>query len=179
MALITRIGRLFRADLHAVLDSMEEPAEVLRQSIRDMKDVISDGEGEVRVGERQLARLRRQAEAVETEIQGFDRELDICFATGKQELARAVIRKKLGAGGRLKKIAAGIADLTARQVDRCATLARQREIVEALRQKAEVFAATATAEPPDSGNRMGRVPAVSEDDVEIAFLQEQRARSDS
>lgn len=179
MALFTRIGRLFRADLHAVLDSIEEPAEVLRQSIRDMKDVISDGEDEVRVGERQLARLRRQAEAIETDIQGLDRELDTCFETGEQELARAVVRKKLGAAGRLKKVDAAIADLTSLQADRSATLARQSETVEALRQKAELFAATATAEPPDSGNRRGTVPVVSEDDVEIALLQEQRARSGS
>lgn len=36
MALINRATRLFRADLHAVLDRIEEPDILLRQAVREM-----------------------------------------------------------------------------------------------------------------------------------------------
>jgi phage shock protein A len=36
MALITRVSRLFRADVNAVLDRIEEPASLLRQAVLDM-----------------------------------------------------------------------------------------------------------------------------------------------
>ena len=38
MALITRLTRLFRADVHAVLDRIEEPDVLLRQAVRDMEE---------------------------------------------------------------------------------------------------------------------------------------------
>ena len=51
MALITRVGRLFRADLHAVLDRVEEPEVLLRQAIREMEEELAE--------DRQRLRLER------------------------------------------------------------------------------------------------------------------------
>ena len=44
MALITRISRLFQADLHAVLDRIEEPDLLLRQAVREMQDDLARDE---------------------------------------------------------------------------------------------------------------------------------------
>ena len=41
MALMTRVARLFRADLHAVLDRIEEPEVLLRQALREMEDGVN------------------------------------------------------------------------------------------------------------------------------------------
>ncbi len=35
MALITRLARLFQADVHAVLDRIEEPLVLLQQAVRE------------------------------------------------------------------------------------------------------------------------------------------------
>ena len=40
MALITRLSRLFQADLHAVLDRIEEPDTLLRQAMREMEEAL-------------------------------------------------------------------------------------------------------------------------------------------
>ena len=44
MALITRVSRLFRADLHAVLDRIEEPDVLLRQAVREMEEALARDE---------------------------------------------------------------------------------------------------------------------------------------
>jgi len=44
MLLISRISRLFRADLHAVLDRIEEPEALLRQAIREMEELLAQDE---------------------------------------------------------------------------------------------------------------------------------------
>ena len=44
MVLISRISRLFRADLHAVLDRIEEPEALLRQAIREMEELLAQDE---------------------------------------------------------------------------------------------------------------------------------------
>ncbi|OOZ38928.1 hypothetical protein BOW53_13550 [Solemya pervernicosa gill symbiont] len=48
MALINRVTRLFRADMHAVLDRIEEPEVLLRQSIREMEEALADDEQQLR-----------------------------------------------------------------------------------------------------------------------------------
>ena len=40
MALITRVTRLFRSDLHAVLDNIEEPKILLKQAIIYIKRLM-------------------------------------------------------------------------------------------------------------------------------------------
>lgn len=44
MTLIARMTRLFKADLHGILDSLEEPEEVAKQAIRDMEEDIATQE---------------------------------------------------------------------------------------------------------------------------------------
>ena len=41
MALIKRLSRLFAADLHAVLDQIEEPEALLKQAVREMEEELA------------------------------------------------------------------------------------------------------------------------------------------
>ncbi|MGH8626524.1 MAG: PspA/IM30 family protein [Gammaproteobacteria bacterium] len=49
MALITRVARLFRSDLHVVLDRVEEPEVLLRQAIREMEEELSSDEQRIKL----------------------------------------------------------------------------------------------------------------------------------
>ena len=49
MALINRMSRLFTADVHAVLDRIEEPDVLLRQAIREMEEALERSEHDVRM----------------------------------------------------------------------------------------------------------------------------------
>ena len=73
MTLITRITRLFKADLHGILDGLEEPEEVIKQAIRDMEEDIA-------TQERRLAELQRRS------CSALDREAQETTAT-MQEIA--------------------------------------------------------------------------------------------
>ena len=44
MPIINRISRLFTADLHAVLDRIEEPEALLKQAIREMEEEAAASE---------------------------------------------------------------------------------------------------------------------------------------
>ena len=48
MALINRISRLFTADVHAVLDRIEEPDVLLKHAIREMDEELASSEQRVR-----------------------------------------------------------------------------------------------------------------------------------
>jgi phage shock protein A len=181
MALINRIARLFRADFHAVLDQIEEPELLLRQAIRDMADELQ------RAGERIDMRVRREQELrsriaeIESSAADADEQLDLCIRSGKDELAKGLVRKKLETERvqkRLRSILSENAtslDVERRQAD------EHRQLLDSLRQKAALFIdrPAANAGNLDESEWFPRDLCVSDDEVEIAFLHEKDSRTAS
>ncbi len=48
MALINRMSRLFTADVHAVLDRLEEPDVLLKHAVREMEEELARNEQRAR-----------------------------------------------------------------------------------------------------------------------------------
>jgi len=183
MALITRISRLFKADFHAVLDQIEEPEQLLRQAIREMEDDLDATEHDLKVCAHEQTALAAQKDEVLAALAELDEELDLCFASRKEDLAKTLVRRKLEARRMLKcldsKQAANDAYLSGQQ----AGLDENRATLEGLRQKAEIFAQRA----PQFGSEaefadlslLKRDLKVNDDEVEVAFLREKSKRSAS
>ena len=71
MALINRMSRLFTADVHAVLDRIEEPDVLLKHAIREMEEELARSEQRVRQLEHErepLADRHRKVQAALTEL---------------------------------------------------------------------------------------------------------------
>lgn len=181
MALINRVSRLFRADFNAVLDHIEEPELMLRQSIREMESDIADRERDLSGVRLELKQMQhRQQELGETIASGVE-QLDLCFATGKDDLARSLLRRRLEAE-KLRK-------LTGQQIhaneqflsDARSSIDEDRTTLDGLRQKADLFGARGDRVAPATGasHDWDAECLVSDDDVEIALLREQQARSAS
>jgi phage shock protein A len=102
MALITRVSRLLRADLHAVLDRVEEPEVLLKQAMREMEEVLTRDEQRIKVLPHEHRQLLTRETDVERSLDEIAGELDVCFESGKDDLACAVIRRTLEAQRLLK-----------------------------------------------------------------------------
>jgi phage shock protein A len=184
MALVSRISRLFKADFHAVLDQIEEPEQLLRQAIREMEDELAAQEQRIRIAEHDQEALGRRISEIDATVSDIDDELGLCFAASKDDLARSLVRKKIEAE-RLLKLMRSRYDTTANELTEQRTLlAENRGTLEALRQKAELFAQTASSEIAgettfDDHHWVNRELHVSDDEVEIAFLREQERRQAS
>lgn len=174
MAVITRLARLFRADVHAVLDRIEEPEVLLRQAVRDMEEECArDAQRGVllaKEGEQLAARLAE----IDRGLGDADDELDVCLRSGTDALARAVIRRQLEARQLRKLLAAraqGLAEDRAALVRR---IEENRRRLDAMRQKAAVLA----DETPRAGDEdwIATVPTVREEDVEVTLLREKERR---
>lgn len=178
MALITRVARLFRADLHAVLDRIEEPEVLLRQAIREMEEELASDERRIKVShdeQRQL--LARQAEIDQT-LSGIDAQLDVCFASGNDDLARALIRRRLEAQRFVTFLSRKRAALEHSLTAYATRLGENRARLNSMRQKAELLVEDGAPDqieagwsPPDT--------SVRDADVEVAFLREKHLRRQS
>ena len=183
MALINRISRLFRADMHAVLDRIEEPEQLLRQAIRDMEDELAGAERRIAVcGHEQQALSDRLGE-LQSSAGAFDAELDLCFESGREELAKALVRRKLENGRLTRRLESRFATNQRFLDEQRKQLADNQATLESMRQKAELFVHAvpddANSSQFDDTSLLARELQVADDDVEIAFLREKAARNPS
>jgi phage shock protein A len=180
MALINRVTRLFKADFHAVLDQIEEPEMLLKHAIREMEDAMAETEQRIKVCSHDQETLADRKGEVERKVAEIDAELDLCFASKKDDLARGLIRKKLEAE-RLSRWLGSKCSAAAKYLsEQRARLDENRVTLDGLRQKAELFTRRTPAggEPEfDDGGWMAREFRVSDDEIEVAFLRERNARS--
>ena len=172
MALIKRMSRLFTADVHAVLDRIEEPEALLQHAVREMEEAQERTEQQVRGFERQCALLEGKRRKVRALVAELDAQLDLCLANGTDDLARKVVRRKLEAE-RLdaqlgERHGAASADLAASRT----LAAEQREHLDIMRQKAELLGAA----PAHGGDADSLHAAIGDDEVEVALLRERQRR---
>ena len=175
MALITRVSRLFRADVNAVLDRIEEPAALLRQAVREMEEELARDEQRARLLEHEQQQLDARFADVERALHDLGDQLDTCFASGKDDLARAVIRRRLEAEQR-RRILSGRRDALAEmRAGLCRRLDDNRRRLDAMRQRSELLADDETDRAED--RRDGPDVTVRDEDVEVAFLREKQRRA--
>lgn len=183
MTLMTRLTRLFRADFHAVLDQIEEPELLLRQAIRDMEDELSRQEQSTRLATHEDGECAAREARLGERLRQIEEELDLCFSSGKDDLARGLVRRKLEAQRLGAQLAERRETLRKTLARRQAALAENRAALDSLRQKAELVAVRVAGEAEGGDCEFAaagdRQPAVSGDEIEVAFLREKQARSRS
>lgn len=173
MALINRMSRLFTADVHAVLDRIEEPDVLLKHAVREMEEELARSEQRVRVLTHEhetLGERRRKTEAMLAEL---NQQLDVCFESNNEELARKVLKRRLETERLERHVGERRAALDRELAALRAAVDEQREQLDVMRQKAELLATTG------SGDELHNDFAVGDAEVEVALLRERQKRNRS
>jgi phage shock protein A len=182
MAIVNRISRLFKADFHAVLDQLEEPEQLLKQAIRDMADELVATEQRIAAFAHEEERLAARVGELEAALIDVNLQLDLCFRSGRDELAKKMIRRKLEAERLLKRLEANRHANEARRTEERRLFDDNSSALQGLRQKAELFARRSPGGAGHTGDAddiawMARQMSVSEEEVEIAWLREKDSRT--
>lgn len=173
MALIRRVSRLFTADVHAVLDQLEEPKIVLRQAIREMEEELARQRQRRKWLGSEIESAAARLDAFEAESRDLDARLDLSFASDNEPLARRLTRRKLETA-RFAEQTAAKRDAMSRQLEELeALLETNADQLECMQQKAALFAVD------EAGAGDSVAAGIDADDVEIAFLREKQARAKS
>lgn len=180
MALIKRLARLFQSDMHAVLDRIEDPEALLKHSVREMEDDLRRDSLQAKILVREHQQISDQADKTEQLLIQFDEELDICFESGKDDLARSLIRRLLETRQISKRLSAQRTTLAKSQTELTSRIEENSSLLETMKQKVELVVSDHQSEQPASYWSMRDVnmqPVIGDEDVEVAFLREQRKRS--
>jgi phage shock protein A len=174
MALINRMSRLLTADVHAVLDRIEEPDVLLKHAVREMEEELARGEQRARALAHEQDALGERQRKTEAALHELGLQLDVCFESRNEELARKIIRRRLETERLVQHAAERRAALAKELAAVSVALAEQREQLDVMRQKAELLAA-----PAAGGDFRDGDFAVGEAEVEVALLRERQKRQRS
>lgn len=179
MTLIARITRLCKADLHGILDGLEEPEEVIKQAIRDMEEDIATQESRLADLHAVLQRLEREAQETTAAMQEIAQHIDTCFAAENEPLAKNLIRQRLEIARRAKGIARAHEETRAHRDELATRIAAQKAQLAAVVQKLKWYEETRASHVWTSspGSPLRSEYVVTDEEVEVAFLEEKRRRS--
>lgn len=178
MALITRMTRLFRADLHAVLDRIEEPDLLLRQSVREMEEALARDQQRLKLLLHEQGEVQTHRAEAAGRLKNIDEELDVCFRAGSEALARPLIRRKLERQ-RYTEHLERRASALAKTIEALRTQVEENlDRLRGMRQKMELLASE-SRESAGEGAWENADCAVGDDEVEVALLRERERRAQS
>jgi phage shock protein A len=178
MAIINRISRLFRADLHAVLDRIEEPDVLLKQAVREMEDNLANDKQRLKLlDNEQIQLLHRHSDLCQT-LEQLNDEIDVCFDSEKDDLARSLIKRKLETQRLHKLLERKQEVLTTNITNLQKRINENQTRVAAMQQKLELLSEDNNQTTHDD---VWYTPDINvrDDEVEVAFLREKQQRVSS
>ena len=173
MALLNRLGRLFRADLHAVLDQLEEPALVLKEALRDMEAALAAEQARAAALARELTAEQHRARELSAQRAQCDAELTLCLDANNDALARSVVRRQLLNAERLAANERRRQTLAEKQAELEGSVGTAQRQLDELRQRAALLDSGAEAGEPAHRESTA---TVTEEAIDIALLRAKQQR---
>ena len=94
MRLMTRIINIFKADVHGVMDRLEDQALLLKQHLREMEEVLESNKAILRKKIAIQNQVQRDYDKSKRQCDGLERDLAFAVQNGKDDIARSLIKKR-------------------------------------------------------------------------------------
>jgi phage shock protein A len=179
MAILSRMMRLFKADVHGVMDQLEDKGLLLKQCLREMEASLEDKEARLSRVEEAVRQAKGDLAQREEEVQKLENDLDLAVRKEKDDIARMLIRKRRSLQGSCEQLKHQIEVLTQERGRLSETLARQRLQYDQLKVKVAAFRQQARPEgfddiiTSDGPSQAWRAP--TEEEIELELLQRKEA----
>ena len=93
MGIMKRFMRLCKADIHGVMDQLEDRGLLLKQHLRDMAEEIGRKEANLRQMVAFREQTQRAYERYTEECEKLDRDIEAAISKDKDDIARLLIKK--------------------------------------------------------------------------------------
>ena len=179
MAILTRIFQQFKADVHGIMDQLEDQGLLLKQHLRDMEETLVQKETELKKMGIAKDQALQEFQKGEKETENLESDLEAAIKKDRDDIARLLI-KKLKPLTRIQTERRHHIDLLNHEMGQFKeNLDRQRMQYEELKQKAAAYFHRAEIqrwEEPWSGGPSGfSAHELSEEEVELELLQRKEA----
>ncbi len=94
MAILSRMFRLCKADLHGVMDQMEDKGLLLKQYLREMEEALKQKQERQTQLNQTCRQIQRDLTQRNQEMDKLDKDLDLAVRKDKDDIAKMLIRKR-------------------------------------------------------------------------------------
>jgi phage shock protein A len=180
MTIMTRFLRLLKADVHGVMDQLEDKGLLLRQYLREMETSLRDKEARLDGLSDQVERLSAHAQRHKTEMKKVDQDVDLALSKEKDDIARMLIRRHRDLGIAAGHLEEQISQLSQEKTRLVETLRDQKLQYDTLKARTEVWHQRAAEAPVvNAGRSFYDTTAGSsndhDDEIELALIRRKAA----
>jgi phage shock protein A len=170
--LFDRITTLVKADMHGLLESLEERSLLLKQYVREAEIELDRKRARLEALRDEETRLRNDLAHREAEIGSIDEDVALAMRGGKDDVARFAIRRLIPRRDHARILQAQITQRTDERDALEKRLAVQQERLEDLKTRVRAeLARSVESEPPSACFGDAAVAAVAEEEVELELLR--------
>ena len=179
MGVLSRMLRLCKADLHGVMDQLEDKSLLLKQYLREMETSLKQKETRLEQLDQTCGQIRRDLEQRDRESQNLEKDLDLAVRKQKDEIARMLIRKRRTIQGGCAQLQRQLELMTEEKGRIAETLEQQRLEYDRLKVKTAAFCRQAEQQafetPTAAVDAAFAWQAPSEEEIELELLQRKEA----
>jgi phage shock protein A len=93
MAILTRIFQLFKADIHGVMDQIEDQGLLLKQHLRDMQESLVQKETQLKKMGTARDQAQQEFQMGKKETDNLESDLEVAIKKDRDDIARMLIKK--------------------------------------------------------------------------------------
>jgi phage shock protein A len=93
MGIMKRVIKIFRADIHGVMDQLEDQGLLLKQYLRDMAEELYRKEAQLQQMMVSKDQTERDYDRYKQQYAALEKDLEIAVQNGKDDIARMLIKK--------------------------------------------------------------------------------------
>lgn len=179
MGIMTRMLRLCKADVHGVMDQLEDKGLLLKQYLREMETSLGQKEHQVSALTQRIGQLASQIARHIDEMDKLEGDLTLALEREKDDIARMLIRRRRVFEIATSHLREQIETMTQEKTQLSETLANQRLQYETLSAKAGSFCRQTTdrlfetASHPRAGTIFSVDPG--DEEIELELLRRKEA----
>jgi phage shock protein A len=176
MGVLSRILRLCKADLHGVMDQIEDRELLLKQYLREMEAALTASRNRLARLKTRKTRTERELAVCREQLTAMQADISLAVAKAKEDIARMLIRKKFPLSRQAVELEARRRQLQAEIETGEATLARQTAAQAKIQQQVAAEADTRGAISGYAAEKAAlRAAEPSKEEIELELLQYQEA----
>ena len=96
MGIINRMFHIFRADIHGVMDQIEDQSLILKQQLREMEQALDRKQAQLSNMHSARDQIRKDYDRCQAEINKLDMEINTALGKDRDDIARHLIRRDFG-----------------------------------------------------------------------------------
>ena len=139
MSIATRFVRLWKADLHGVMESIEDKGLLLKQCLREMEDELQTREAALHTLVKKKEKAKQEQETLQQENSKVENDLEASVSMGKDDISRFLIKKRFLLWSHLQELAGHIQRLEQDSLNSQKSVAARKAHYEKIKLQASEF----------------------------------------